>query len=148
WATIAAGLFTSPATIARWQHRFQAGGGEEVLGRPHGRPRSPVGAWAVTVVAGVLTRPPADFGFARSRWSCAAVAVVLWQDHRTPVSRETGRQWRRQAGLVWRRPRPTPRPKDPDRAAKLAALRALLRGLPDDETAVFMDEVDINLNPD
>jgi transposase len=39
------------------------------------------------------------------------------------------------------------RRRDPDRAAKLAALRELLHELPDDETAVFADEVDVNLNP-
>ena len=36
---------------------------------------------------------------------------------------------------------------DPDHAAKLAAIRELLTTLPADETAVFMDEVDVNLNP-
>jgi transposase len=75
------------------------------------------------------------------------VAVVLREDYRTPACRETVRRWLRQAGLVWRRPRPTLRPRDPDRQAKLGALRELLGGLPDDETAVFMDEVDVNLNP-
>ena len=35
----------------------------------------------------------------------------------------------------------------PDREGKLNALRALLKRLPADETAVFMDEVDVNLNP-
>src|SRR5215471_14320326 len=45
------------------------------------------------------------------------------------------------------RPRPTIRPKDEDREKKLQVLRALLKGLPADETAVFMDEVDVNLNP-
>ena len=63
------------------------------------------------------------------------------------VGRETVRRWLREADLVWRRPRPTIRPRDPDRERKLAALRALLRGLPGNETAVFMDEVDVNLNP-
>jgi DDE superfamily endonuclease len=76
------------------------------------------------------------------------VAVLLRDDHAAPVSRETVRRWLRSAGLVWRRPRPTLRPKDPERQAKLDALRGLLRGLPDDETAVFMDEVDVNLNPE
>jgi hypothetical protein len=38
--------------------------------------------------------------------------------------------------------------RDPDRAAILADLRQLLLGLPADETAVFQDEVDLNLNPD
>ena len=38
-------------------------------------------------------------------------------------------------------------PTDAQREAKLAALRTILAGLPDDETAVFQDEVDINTNP-
>ncbi len=38
-------------------------------------------------------------------------------------------------------------PKDPERQAKLDALRTLLDELPQDETAVFQDEVDINTNP-
>jgi putative transposase len=53
----------------------------------------------------------------------------------------------READLVWRRPRPTIRPKHPDREKKLRALRTLLKGLPAGETAVFMDEADVNLNP-
>ena len=147
WATIAAVLFTSPSTIARWKHRFDQGGTAAVFGRTHGRPRSGVWIWATLVVTGVLTRRPAAFGFARSRWSCAAVAVVLEEDHGVPVCRETVRLMLHEAGLVWRRPRPTPAPKDPQRESKLAALRKLLRGLPEDEAAVFMDEVDVNLNP-
>jgi hypothetical protein len=37
WDTIAAVLFTSPSTIARWQQRFQEGGLEALTGRPPGR---------------------------------------------------------------------------------------------------------------
>jgi len=147
WALIAAVLFTSPDTIARWSRRFRRGGVDQVLGQLCGRKRSAAWAWVAVVVAWVLTRRPSEFGFARSRWSCEAVAVVLREDHATPVSREAVRRWLREAGLVWRRPRPVLRPKDPRREAKLAALRALLGALPADETAVFMDEVDVNLNP-
>jgi transposase len=147
WATVAAVLFASPDTLARWRRRFESGGVGEVLGRPRGRRRSAAWAWVTTVVLWVLTRRPVEFGFARSRWSCEAVAVVLREDHAVPASREMVRRWLREAGLVWRRPRPTPRPQDPQRRAKLDALRRLLRLLPADETAVFMDEVDIDLNP-
>ena len=73
--------------------------------------------------------------------------MALREDYRVAVGRETVRLWLRSAGLVWRRPRPVIRPKDPDREKKLSALRALLKSLPADETAVFMDEVDVNLNP-
>ena len=148
WATIAAVLFTSPDTIARWKGRFQSGGVAAVLGRPRGRRRSAAWAWAAVVVLWVLARRPAAFGFARSRWSCEAVAVLLRDDYAVAAGRETVRRWLRAAGLVWRRPRPVLRPKDPDRAAKLAALRRLLHGLPADETAVFMDEVEVHTNPE
>ena len=75
------------------------------------------------------------------------LALLLWRRHRLEVSRETVRRWLRQADLVWRRPRPVLRRPDPRRAEILAELRHLLRHLPDDETAVFEDEVDLNLNP-
>jgi putative transposase len=147
WATISAVLFCSLSTISRWKQRFEAEGVNAVLGRPRGRRRSGIHFWAAIVVRWVLTLSPADFRFARSRWSCEAAAVVLREDYRVRVGRETVRLWLRAEGLVWRRPRPVIRPKDPEREAKLRALRALLHGLPAGETAVFMDEVDVNLNP-
>ena len=146
WALIAALLFTSSSTIDRCRRQLARGGVAALLGRAAARPTR--AGWVALVVGWVLTRAPADFGFARSRWSCAAVALVLTEDYGRPTGRETVRRWLRGAGLVWRRPRPALRPTDPDRAAKLAALRRLLGGLPDDETAVFMDEVDVNLNPE
>jgi transposase len=146
WATVGAVLFCSSSAISRWKRRFEREGADAVLGRRR-RPRFGAHAWASLVVRWVLTLSPTDFRFARSRWTCEAVAVVLREDFRVRVGRETVRLWLRSAGLVWRRPRPTIRPKDPDREKKLAALRSLLRGLPADETAVFMDEVDVNLNP-
>lgn len=147
WATISAVLFCSASTISRWKRRFGREGVDAVLGRPRGRRRSGVHIWASLVVRWVLTLSPTQFRFARSRWSCEAATVALREDYRVQVGRETVRLWLREAGLVWRRPRPSIRPKDPDRERKLAALRALLQGLPADETAVFMDEVDVNLNP-
>jgi transposase len=146
WATVSAVLFCSTSTISRWRRRFESEGAVTVFGKPQRR-RFGVPIWAALVVRWVLTCSPAEFGFARSRWSCEAVAVVLRDDYRVRVGRETVRLWLRDAGLVWRRPRPTIRQKDPDRRRKLAELQSLLVHLPDDETAVFMDEVDVNLNP-
>ena len=64
------------------------------------------------------------------------------------IRRETVRRWLHQAQIVWRRPRPVLRREDPQRETILHGLRQLLAGLPDDETVVFQDEVDINLNPE
>jgi transposase len=147
WATIAAVLFVSSATIARWQQRYLDGGLEALAGRVPGRRSRFSAYWAALVVAWVRLLTPRAFGWLRSRWSCATVAAVLLATRGVRVSRETVRRWLHRGELVWRRPRPVLRPKDPRRRAKLAALRRLLVGLPATEVALFEDEVDINLNP-
>jgi putative transposase len=147
WALIAALLFCSTRTIARWQARFHRGGLPALFGRPRGPQPLWGSRWVGVLVAWVTQKLPADFGFLRSRWCCAALVIVLLEVHHVRVSRETVRRWLHQGGLVWRRPRPVVGPKDPDRAAKLHRLRALLADLPADETAVFQDEVDVHSNP-
>ena len=90
---------------------------------------------------------PADFGFLRSRWCCEVVALLMLRLYHLDVSRETIRRWLHRGEMVYRRPRPVPKPDEEERRVKLAELRQLLAELPDDETAVFQDEVDINTNP-
>jgi putative transposase len=63
------------------------------------------------------------------------------------VGRETVRTWLHRQGLVWRRPRPVLGRADPKRDAIVADLRRQMVATPADETWVFMDEVDLNLNP-
>src|SRR5437879_3938077 len=65
WATVAAVLFTSPSTIARWQRRFQEGGLAALSGQAPGR--RPVFSWhgAGVVDRWVTERSPRDFGFLR-----------------------------------------------------------------------------------
>jgi putative transposase len=147
WATVASLLFCSSRTIDRWVKRFAAEGTEGLGGHKPGRPFRFSASWVAVVVGWVTEKAPRDFGFLRSRWCSEAVALLMLSTHDVAVSRETVRRWLRTGGLVYRRPRPVVGPKDPERQAKLDALRTLLAGLPDDETAVFQDEVDINTNP-
>jgi transposase len=148
WGQIARTLYCSTRTIARWKGRFAGHGLGALHGRPAGAPRQFGAALAALVVGWVLRLTPRAFGFVRSRWSCQMLALIVWHLHRVEVSRETVRLWLRRADLVWRRPRPVLPREDPGRAAILGELRALLRDLPDDETAVFQDEADLNLNPE
>lgn len=148
WQTIAAVLYTSTSTIARWQQRFDDGGLLALAGQRPGRRPCLWSYWAGVAVRWVTQQTPRAFGFLRSRWTCALVVVLLWRWYQLAVSRETVRRWLHQADLVWRRPRPVVHRPDPLRQAKLRALRRLLVNLPANETAVFEDEVDINLNPE
>src|SRR5215210_6364800 len=147
WSLICAVLFCSTATVGRWKARFERGGVEALAGKARGR-RPLLARWAVLLVVWVKTLTPRDFGYCRSRWCCATLAVVLLDTHHVKVSVETVRRTLHRQNLVWRRPRPVLGPTDGQRRWKLRKIRELLRDLPPDEAAVFQDEVDLNLNPD
>jgi transposase len=145
WNVIVSVLFTSSSTINRWQKRYLAGGLKAIL-EPK-RQTSLRQWWIVFVIQWVTLKSPRNFGFYRSRWTCGTVVVLLSDTFDVQVSRETVRRKLHEEGLAWRRPRPVLGPKDPQRSQKLRKIRALLRHLPDNELAVFQDEVDINTNP-
>jgi putative transposase len=148
WSLIAAVLFCSSATIARWKERFEAEGVRALRQQQRGRP-SPLESrfWIGVVVAWVQRYRPRDFGFLRSRWCCATLVLVLLERQHLKVCAETVRRWLAAGGLVWRRPRPVLGLKDPRRQQKLRHIRSLLRHLADDEIAMFCDEVDLSTNP-
>jgi transposase len=147
WATVCAVLYCSRRTVARWKKRFQEQGLDGLRDRPRGASCRFGTLWPALAIAWVKDFTPRAFGFLRSRWCCETLALLLWQLHGVDVSRETVRRWLRRENLVWRRPRPVLKREDSQRQARLDKIRAVLRDLPDDETAVFEDEVDLTLNP-
>ncbi len=147
WTDIQAALFCSSRTIDRWLKRFEAEGIEGLTGRKRGRPFRFGLGWVAIVVAWVTTQTPRDFGFLRSRWACATIVLLLHEKYDLTVSRETVRRWLHRGNLVYRRPRPVLGPTDPERQAKLDRLRQLLAHLPDDETVLWQDEVEVHTNP-
>jgi transposase len=106
-----------------------------------------IAPWLITVVRWLLGKTPQDFGFFRARWSCALLAMLLWEQEGIRLSTETVRRGLHRMDFVWRRPRPVLGPHDPEYRVKLRRIRHLLVTLPAEETAVFQDEVDIHLNP-
>jgi len=130
--------------IAEAVRRFLSGSVESVAERPEG---DDVPAWLEDVLEWLLEKTPEDFGYFRSRWSCATLAEVLAWEKGIRVSTETMRRALHRVDFVWRRPRPVLGRKDPEYNRKLQEIHDLLETLPTDETAVFQDEVDVNLNP-
>jgi transposase len=148
WETVTAILFCSSRTIDRWVKRFHSEGVEGMAGHKLGRPFRFDPNCLGVVLYWVTTKLPKDFGFLRSRWTCGALALLLWSRHGLDVSPETVRRWLHRGAMVYRRPRPTVGPEDEQREAKLERLRDLLAELPADETVVWEDEADINTNPE
>jgi putative transposase len=63
------------------------------------------------------------------------------------LSRETVRRELQRAGYEWKRAKHTARDDDPERAQKLARIRALIEQKRPDELILFADELDIDLLP-
>jgi putative transposase len=147
WAIIAGGVFCRTRTIARWKRRVETQGVPAVLSSsPQAASWLALG-WRALVASWVTECSPRDFGFLRSRWCCGVVVLLVVERDEVQVSAETIRRWLHREQIVWRRPRPVVGPSDPERAAKLQALRQLLATLPADEIAVFQDAVDIHTTP-
>jgi len=125
---------------------FQQGGSAAVVKENQERTAA-VPRWLLIVQRWLQTRTPQDFGYFRSRWSCAALAETLAWETGIRLSGETIRRGLGRLGWVWRRPRPVVGPTDAQYDEKIQAIRDLLSTLPENETALFQDEVDVNLNP-
>jgi transposase len=145
WREVRAIAFVSFDLIRESLDRWRRGGAAavvEAIERPVTIP-----TWLGRVVRWLSERTPRDFGYYRTRWSCAALAETLAWETGIRTSGETVRRALHRVGWAWRRPRPVVGPTDPDYAMKLRQIQVLLVGLPADETAVFQDEVDVHLNP-
>jgi putative transposase len=139
-------VFASFDLIAKCLAGFLQGGVAAILGKQP-EPTRKVPAWLKRVSRWLSNRTPQDFGFFRSRWSCGLLAETLAWETGIRLSAETVRRGLKRLGWVWRRPRPVVGPTDPEYDAKVRQIRQLLAALPDDETALFQDEVDVHLNP-
>lgn len=93
----------------------------------------------------LLKRTPAAYGWCRTRWSCATLALQVKAGHGTRVSRETIRRTLHNLDYRWKRARHTARDDDPERISKLARIRHLFENLPPDAAFFFADELDIHL---
>jgi transposase len=142
---IMAAALASPTMIRAVKKDWEIGRAARVLGMEE-RPFV-VAYWLVIVVRWLLTKTPQDFGFFRTRWSCALLALLLWEEQNIRLSPETVRRGLVRMEFVWRRPRPVVGPRDPEHAVKLRRIQRLIADMPADETVVFQDEVDVHLNP-
>jgi putative transposase len=127
------------------KRRFLKGGLQAALSEP--AEDIPIPFWQIVVAGLVMHKTPRDFGYFRSRWTCELLAHQLREQYGLGLSGEAVRRGLHELGFAWRRPRPVLGPSDPQYHAKLRRIKRLLSRLPEEEVAVFQDEVDVHLNP-
>jgi transposase len=98
-------------------------------------------------VRALLKTAPRAFGWCRTRWSCATLAVELQVRRGMEVSAETMRHWLHELGWEWKRAKVTAKDDDPERVEKLARIRLAFEELRAGVALFFADELDINLLP-
>ena len=145
---IAAALFCSRSSVYRLAADYRAGrldlgvvGAADAADVPPRRYRASL----KRSLAALLKRPPSAFGWCRTRWSCATLALELQTRRGVAVSHDTIRRWLHELGYVWKRARHIARDDDPERITKLARIRSLIEGLLPSEALFFADELDIHL---
>jgi putative transposase len=95
----------------------------------------------------LLSKSPAVYGWCRTRWSCATLALSLQARRGIQVSAETVRRWWHSLGWRWKRAKLSAKDNDPARTAKLARIRLAVETLRPRQALLFADELDIALLP-
>ncbi len=148
---IAAALFCSRSSIYRLVADYRAGHldlGLAVAPEADAAvpPRRKCASLKRSLLA-LVKRAPSAFGWCRTRWSCATLALELRARRGVAVAPDTIRRWLHELGYVWKRARHVARDDDPQRVTKLARIRSIVEGLLPTEALFFADELDIHLLP-
>jgi transposase len=95
----------------------------------------------------LLRKTPAAYGWCRTRWSCATLALQLEAQRSIRVSAETVRRCLHALAWVWKRAKLAAQDSDPERVSKLARIRAIFERFGPREALLFADELDLHLLP-
>lgn len=147
---IAAVLFCSRSSVYRIVKAYRAGTltFEDSTGGEGGRARVRIMTPSLKrSVLALLKTVPRAWGWCRTRWSCATLALELQAHRGVQVSTETMRRWLHELGWVWKRAKLAAKDDDPQRVEKLARIRLVFECLQAQAALFFADELDIPLLP-
>jgi transposase len=146
---IAKTLHCSRSQVYRVAERFVEDGLAGLVDRREDNGDEKVTEQYLCAVASTLTKKPIDFGYRRPTWTQELLITVVAQDTGVRISRTTMSRLLRRMDVRLRRPKPIvlcPWKKG-HRTRRLREIQRLLANLPDGHVAVYVDEVDIHLNP-
>ena len=148
---IAASLFCSRSSVYRIVRAYRAG----TLGFAYaedGTMEPPVRTTVLTPalrrsLLALLKAAPRAYGWCRTRWSCATLAVTLGTKRRMAVSAETVRRWLHEVGWVWKRAKLVAKDTDHKLLELLDIIRWVFEHPQAWEALIFADELDLHLLP-
>ena len=95
---------TNRSTISRWVKRFEEEGKEGLIRRPtSGRPRT-LAQLTEEELRNVVLQPASQFGYESDLWTVSRLHVVIENQYRVSVSKDTIWRRLREAGLTYQKP--------------------------------------------
>jgi len=146
---IAKMLLCSGSTVDRVRKRFAEEGEPGLIDRRGDNGPAKVNEDYILALIKAVERTPLDYEYRRPTWTQELLIRVLTELTGISVSRSTMSRLLRRLGIRRGMPKPTVGCPWSQKARKrrLRLIRRLIETLPEDEAAVYEDEVDIHLNP-
>lgn len=148
-ADVAESVGRSVSWVNRVVARFRDDGVAGLLDRREDNGQVKLDEWFLSTLHDVVDGSPQDHGYPRPTWTRELLTKVLFNLTGVSVHPATMSRALQRIGARLGRPRPTvgcPWPKR-RRNKRLAEIEQALDALPPGEVAVYLDEVDVHLNP-
>jgi len=148
-AAIAEGVGCSVSWVNRVVARFRDHGVPGLLDRREDNGQTKVDEWFLSTLYDVVDASPQDHGYPRPTWTRELLAKVMHRLTGVKVHPATMSRALQRLGARLARPRPTVGCSWPKRRRnrRLAQIGRTLAALGPGEVAVYLDEVDVHLNP-
>jgi transposase len=148
-AIIAQGGLCAKSQVYRVAERFLAGGLAGLADRREDNGRPKITPAYQAELLRLVERSPQEFGYRRPTWTQELLILVLAERVEVVVSAAAMSRLLGRLGIGLRRPKPVVRCpwKEARRRRRLRQIERLVRDLPVDEFVLYVDEVDIHLNP-
>lgn len=142
-------LHVARSTVYRVADRFRVWGFVGLVDRREDNGPPGVGDAFLLQLRQAVSQTPLEYGFARPTWTQELLCEALAEVTGVRVSQTTMSRCLRLIGAKRKRPRPVLRcPWSKRRQTRrLRRIEKLVASLPENEVAVYADEVDIHLNP-
>jgi transposase len=146
---IARGGLCAKSQVYRAAGRFVAGGLAGLADRREDNGRPKITPAYQAELLRLVERSPQEFGYRRPTWTQELLILVLAERVEVVISAAAMSRLLGRLGIGLRRPKPVVRCpwKEARRRRRLRQIERLVRYLPADEVVLYVDEVDIHLNP-
>jgi transposase len=135
------------SSVNRWRGLFEEFGEDGLMPQARGRTDYKSSDKLLSALASLLETPPQTYRYLRSRWSSELLARKLAARTGVVVHATTIRRWLARLDYRWRRARPTLFKRDPRKSERMRAIQAALARNVRGTEVLYVDEVDIDLNP-